>query len=47
MTPLLTVPPEEPEEVEDEQVEEAMAWQDKGSQVRKKPHLAVHEDVQS
>merc|ERR1719391_967039 len=47
MMPPLTVPPEELEEVEEEQVEEAISWQDRGEQVRKIPHLAVHEDVQS
>jgi len=47
MMPPLTVPPEEPEDVEDEQVEEAISWQDRGEQVRKKPHLAVQDDVQS
>jgi len=46
MMPPLTVPPEGPE-LADEQVDEAMSWQDKGEHVRKKPHLAVHEDVQS
>ena len=30
--------PEGPE-LADEQVDEAMSWQDKGEQVRKKPHL--------
>jgi len=44
--PPLTVPSEELD-VEEEQVPEAMSWQDKGEQVLKKPHLAVHDDVQS
>merc|ERR1711915_835086 len=41
-----TVPPDGPEFAE-EQVDEAMSWHDKGEHVRKKPHLAVHDDVQS